>query len=76
MQSFIALYSFLDLLLRASLLATQTSVVGGVAFLTLVLLPFGAELGRDDEPIARRCLRILFGAAWRRLYSRLSRAAC
>ena len=37
MQAFIALYGFLDLVLRAYLLATQAIVVGGVAFLTLVL---------------------------------------
>ena len=60
MQSFIALYSFLDLVLRAYLLATQLIVVGGVAFLTLVLSPLDGKLDAAEAPIARRCLRILF----------------
>ncbi len=60
MQSFIALYGFLDLVLRAYLLATQSIVVGGVAFLTLVLSPLDGKLDAEEAPIARRCLRILF----------------
>ncbi|MGB5085564.1 MAG: CopD family protein [Methylocystis silviterrae] len=60
MQSFIALYGFLDLVLRAYLLATQSIVVGGVAFLTLVLSPLDGKLDVEEAPIARRCLRILF----------------
>lgn len=60
MQSFIALYGFLDLVLRAYLLATQSIVVGGVAFLTLVLSPLDGKLDAAEAPIARRCLRILF----------------
>lgn len=60
MQSFIALYGFLDLVLRAYLLATQAIVVGGVAFLTLVLFPLDGKLDAEKSPIARRCLRILF----------------
>ncbi|MBI5013271.1 MAG: copper resistance protein CopD, partial [Methylocystis sp.] len=60
MQSFIALYGFLDLVLRAYLLATQSIVVGGVAFLTLVLSPLDGKLDAWEAPIARRCLRILF----------------
>lgn len=60
MQSFIALYGFLDLVLRAYLLATQAIVVGGVAFLTLVLSPLEGKLDAEESPIARRCLRILF----------------
>lgn len=59
MQSFIALYGFLDLVLRAYLLATQSIVVGGVAFLTLVLSLDGKR-DAEEAPIARRCLRILF----------------
>lgn len=59
MQSFIALYGFLDLVLRAYLLATQSIVVGGVAFLTLVLSPLDGKLDAWEAPIARRCLRIL-----------------
>ncbi len=60
MQSFIALYGFLDLVLRAYLLATQSIVVGGVAFLTLVLSPLDGKLDAEQAPVARRCLRILF----------------
>ena len=60
MQSFIALYGFLDLVLRAYLLATQSIVVGGVAFLTLVLSPLDGKRDAEEAPIARRCLRILF----------------
>jgi putative copper resistance protein D len=60
MQAFIALYGFLDLVLRAYLLATQAIVVGGVAFLTLVLSPLDGKLDAEEAPIARRCLRILF----------------
>ncbi|MGJ0454092.1 MAG: copper resistance D family protein [Methylocystis sp.] len=60
MQSFIALYGFLDLVLRAYLLATQSIVVGGIAFLTLVLSPLDGKLNAEAAPVARRCLRILF----------------
>ncbi|PWB91167.1 copper resistance protein CopD [Methylocystis sp. MitZ-2018] len=60
MQAFIALYGFLDLVLRAYLLATQAIIMGGVAFLTLVLSPLEGKLGAEESPIARRCLRILF----------------
>ena len=60
MQSFIALYGFLEIVLRASLLAAQAVVVGGVAFLALVVSPLGATLGGDEGPIARRCMRILY----------------
>lgn len=60
MQAFIALYGFLDLVLRAYLLATQAIIVGGVAFLTLVLSPLDGKLDAEEAPIARRCLRIIF----------------
>jgi putative copper resistance protein D len=60
MQAFIALYGFLDLVLRAYLLATQAIIMGGVAFLTLVLSPLDGKLDAEESPIARRCLRILF----------------
>ncbi|QGM94700.1 copper resistance protein CopD [Methylocystis rosea] len=60
MQAFIALYGFLDLVLRAYLLATQAIIMGGVAFLTLVLSPLEGKLDAAEAPIARRCLRIMF----------------
>ncbi|WP_018405820.1 copper resistance D family protein [Methylocystis rosea] len=60
MQAFIALYGFLDLVLRAYLLATQAIIVGGIAFLTLVLSPVDGKLDAEEAPIARRCLRIIF----------------
>jgi putative copper resistance protein D len=60
MQSFIAMYGFLEIVLRAGLLSTQSIVVGGVAFLALVISPLGAMLGGAEGPIARRCLRILY----------------
>jgi len=60
MQSFIALYGFLEIVLRAFLLATQAILVGAVAFLALVISPLGATLSGDEGPIVRRCLRILY----------------
>ena len=71
MQSFIAVYGFLDLVLRACLLATQSIVVGGVAFLAFVISPLGATLGGDEGPIARRCLRILYWSCWATTFGEL-----
>ena len=51
MQSFIALYGFLEIVLRAFLLATQAILVGAVAFLALVISPLGATLSGDEGPI-------------------------
>ena len=60
MQSLIELHNFLDVVLRGYLLVTQSLIVGGVAFLALVLTPLGATLGGEQRPLVRRCLRILY----------------
>lgn len=60
MQSLIELYNFLDVVLRAYLLVTQSLIVGGVAFLTLAIGPLGATPNDEAQAHARRCLRILY----------------
>ena len=60
MQSLLELYNFLDVLLRAYLLVTQSLIVGGVAFVALVMSSLDATLSVERRLIARRCLRILY----------------
>jgi putative copper resistance protein D len=60
MQSLIELYNFLDVVLRAYLLVTQSLIVGGVAFLALVIGSLDATPSGEERLLARRCLRILY----------------
>jgi putative copper resistance protein D len=54
------LFGFLDVVLRLIALATQALMIGGIAFILLVVLPFRAEIGAEADEILRRC-RVLLG---------------
>jgi putative copper resistance protein D len=53
------LFGFLDVVLRFVALSTQALMIGGVAFILLVVLPFRAEIGREADAILRRCQFVL-----------------
>jgi putative copper resistance protein D len=53
------LFGFLDVVLRLVALSTQALMIGGVAFILLVALPFRAEIGAEADDILRRCRVLL-----------------
>ena len=57
------LFGFLDVVFRLIALSTEALMIGGVAFILLVVLPFRAEIGSEAEAILRRCRYTLRWAA-------------
>jgi putative copper resistance protein D len=57
------LFGFLDVVLRFVALSTQALMIGGVAFILLVVIPFRTKLGREAETILQRCRALLGYAA-------------
>lgn len=53
------LFGFLDVVLRFVTLATQALMIGGVAFILLVIVPFRAEIGPETDAILRRSRALL-----------------
>jgi putative copper resistance protein D len=53
------LFGFLDVVLRFIALATQALMIGGIAFILLVVLPFRTEIGAEADEILRRCRGLL-----------------
>jgi putative copper resistance protein D len=59
------LFGFLDVVLRLLALASQALMIGGVAFVLLVVLPFRVEIGAEADAILARCWNLLrWGAAF------------
>ncbi|MDB5397700.1 MAG: copper resistance protein [Rhodospirillales bacterium] len=59
MELLFDLFGFLDVVLRLIALATQALMIGGIAFILLVVLPFRAEIGAEADEILRRCRMLL-----------------
>jgi putative copper resistance protein D len=57
------LFGFLDVVFRLIALATEALIVGGIAFLLLVIMPFRTEIGREFEDVFRRSRMLLRLAA-------------
>ena len=57
------LFGFLDVVLRVIALTTQALMIGGVAFILLVVLPFRTEIGGETGTILARCQALLRWAA-------------
>jgi putative copper resistance protein D len=58
------LFGFLDVVFRVIALSTEALIIGGTAFILLVLAPFRAEIGPDIDAIFARCRMLLrIGAA-------------
>jgi len=53
------LFGFLDVVLRLVALSTQALMIGGIAFILLVVLPFRAEIGAEADEILRRSRMLL-----------------
>jgi putative copper resistance protein D len=53
------LFGFLDVVLRLVSLTSQALMIGGVAFILLVVLPFRTEIGVEADEILRRCRVLL-----------------
>jgi putative copper resistance protein D len=53
------LFGFLDVVLRFIALSTQALMIGGIAFILLVVLPFKREIGAGFDGILRRCQALL-----------------
>ncbi len=53
------LFGFLDVVLRLVALSSQALIIGGIAFILLVVLPFYDHLGAEAAEILRRCRRLL-----------------
>ena len=65
MELLFDLFGFLDVVLRLLALASQALMIGGVAFVLLVVLPFRAEIGAEADAILARCWNLLrWGAAF------------
>lgn len=59
------LFGFLDVVLRLVALFSQALVIGGIAFILLVVLPFYDRIGSEAPEILRRCRGLLrWGAAF------------
>jgi putative copper resistance protein D len=57
------LFGFLDVVLRFVALSTQALLIGGIAFVLLVVLPFRTEIGAGLADILTRCRGLLRWAA-------------
>ncbi len=53
------IFGFLDVVLRLVALASQALMIGGVAFILLVVLPFRTEIGAEADAILDRCRNLL-----------------
>jgi putative copper resistance protein D len=63
-ELFFDLFGFLDVVLRLVALTSQALMIGGVAFILLVVLPFRTEIGAEADAILTRCWYLLrWGAA-------------
>ena len=64
MELFFDLFGFLDVVLRLVALSSQALIIGGVAFILLVVCPFRGEIGVEADEILVRCWHLLrWGAA-------------
>ncbi|HTJ63777.1 MAG TPA: CopD family protein [Alphaproteobacteria bacterium] len=53
------LFGFLDVVLRMVALFSQALIIGGIAFILLVVLPFRERIGDEADEILRRCRVLL-----------------
>lgn len=63
MQQFVDIYGFLSVVLRGVILSVQSLMVGGIAFLLLLLWPLRQQLGDAGTALASRARMLVFCAA-------------
>ena len=63
MALLIDIFGLLSVLLSGAEVVAQSFVVGGIAFVLLVIRPFDVRLGEAASDILRRCRRLIFWSA-------------